>query len=168
MKNTRHIRPEEAELMRAIVRKSAAAKGVVIRAQRQCPATSPGAAVPQLLAPASQAVGLAGGDEVAALREIEGRVFYGGRGSNKMSQEAADFFSAEIASQKVRLARIEAEAHTSGLFARRRWLEAAGEAIREGRAICQRSTRQIYKPWSGRMGVLSWSIKSVEVQNEGC
>lgn len=81
MKNTRHIRPDEAELMRAIVRKNAAAKGVAIRSQRQYPATSPGAAVPQLLALASQAVGLAGGDEVAALREIEGRVFYGGRGS---------------------------------------------------------------------------------------
>ena len=81
MKNTRHILPEEAELMRAIVRKNAVAKGVVIRAQRQCPATSPGAAAPQLLALTSQAVGLAGGDEVAALREIEGRVFCGGRGS---------------------------------------------------------------------------------------
>lgn len=74
MKNTRHIRPDEAELMRAIVRKNAAAKGVVIRAQHQRPATSPGSAVPQLLALASQAVGLAGGDEVAALSEMERRV----------------------------------------------------------------------------------------------
>lgn len=80
MKNTRHIRPEEAELMRAIVRKNAAAKGVVIRAQRQHPATSPGAAVPQLLALASQAVGLAGGDEVAALRDMEHKIM---RGSKK-------------------------------------------------------------------------------------
>lgn len=85
-----------------------------------------------------------------------------------MSPEAADFFSAEIVSQRARLARIEANAHASGLFARQRWLEAAGEAIREGRAICQRSTRQIYKPWDGRMGALSWSIKSIEAQNEGC
>ena len=85
-----------------------------------------------------------------------------------MSPEAADFFNAEIASQKARLAKIEAESHASGLFARQQWLEAAGEAIREGRAICQRSTRQIYKPWDGRMGALLYSIKSVEVQNEGC
>lgn len=83
MKNTRHILPEEAELMREIVRKNAAAKGVVIRTQRQHPATSPGAAVPQLLALASQAVGLAGGDEVAALRGIEARVLFGARGSGK-------------------------------------------------------------------------------------
>lgn len=87
MKNTRHILPEEAELMREIVRKNAAAKGVVIRTQRQHPATSPGAAVPQLLALAlaSQAVGLAGGDGVAALSEMERRVFYGGRGSSGRS-----------------------------------------------------------------------------------
>lgn len=77
MKNTRHILPEEAELMRAIVRKNAAAKGVVIRAQRQHPATSPGAAMPQLLALASQAVGLAGGDEVAALRDMERKIMRG-------------------------------------------------------------------------------------------
>ena len=74
MKNTRHILPEEAELMLEIVRKNAAAKGVVIRTQRQHPATSPGAAVPQLLALASQAVGLAGGDEVKALREMRLRI----------------------------------------------------------------------------------------------
>ena len=50
MKNTRHILPEEAELMRAIVRKNAAAKGVSARSKRQHPGASPGAAVPQLLA----------------------------------------------------------------------------------------------------------------------
>ena len=83
--------------------------------------------------------------------------------SQKINPEAADFFNAEIASRKARLARIEAKAHASGLFARQRWLEAAGEAIREGCAICQCSTRKIYRPWDGRMGVLSESIKSVEV-----
>ena len=77
MKNTRHIHPEEAELMRAIVRKNAAAKGVSARSKRQHPGASPGAAVPQLLAPASQAVGLAGGDEVKALRDMERRVLGG-------------------------------------------------------------------------------------------
>lgn len=82
--------------------------------------------------------------------------------SQNINPEAADFFRAEIASQKARLAKIEAKAHAGGLFARQRWLEAAGEAIREGRAICQCSTRQIYKPWDGRMGALSESIKSVE------
>lgn len=76
-----------------------------------------------------------------------------------MDQDAADFFNAEIASKKARIAKIEAEAHASGLFARQRWLEAAGEAIREGRAICQCSTRQIYKPWDGRMGALANVVK---------
>lgn len=76
MSEKRYIRPDEAELMRAIVRKNCAAKGIASRSVKPAAVSD---AVPQLLALASQAVGLAGGDEVAALRNMERRVLKGSK-----------------------------------------------------------------------------------------
>lgn len=56
--------------------------------------------------------------------------------------------------------RAEASAALSAHYAqisheRNSWRIAASEAIREGRAIMVRATREVYRPWDGRMGALS-------------
>lgn len=71
-----------------------------------------------------------------------------------MNQDTIDYFNAQAAAALAKHQAIAAKQVANGSFARKQWMLAAGEALRSGNQFSCRNTRQIAKPWDGRMSAL--------------
>lgn len=72
-----------------------------------------------------------------------------------MNQDAADFFNAQADAALARHQAAAAKSVANGSYARKQWMTAASEALRSGARFSCRNTRQIAKPWDGRMSALA-------------
>lgn len=72
-----------------------------------------------------------------------------------MNQDTIEFFNTQADAALARHLAATAKSVANGSFARKQWMTAASEALRSGARFSCRSTRQIVKPWDGRMSALA-------------
>jgi hypothetical protein len=74
---------------------------------------------------------------------------------SNMNEDTIEYFNNQAAAAMARHQSILAKSIANGSFARKQWMTAAGEALRNGAQFCDRKSRQLAKPWDGRISVLN-------------
>ena len=68
-----------------------------------------------------------------------------------MNADTIDFFNHQAAVALAKHQSITSKSKADGSFARKQWMTAASEALRNGASFSERASRKLAKPWDGRM-----------------